>query len=317
MADALEGGAYDVIASFPDGLPEDALQVECGPEHDRKPAAESDESLLEATWRARVAANPALFNGTKFRFAGVRARTEAGVGPTLLLGLTDYRSFLGTNCAPHWERLLAASAGHLASPLGNAAVVETADRRVVLLRRGAGVGEAPNSVVMPGGHPEPEMLGVRSLGDWGQHEPAAFAVRLAATEGAAADSAPPAPLSWPAAVRRELWEGMAREIEEETGVPRAALGPLRCIGFCRRVLNHRPDIIFHVRCALTASEVAAHYAGSQDGSAHRDESTALFTLERHELVRRALDANDLPMPGCHRGGVHLYREHLAAASSSS
>ena len=189
----LDGGSYEIILALP-GLLETELQVSCAKEHDRLPASEAgalarldpttsvlvkvppqpeltrlkptvaDEALLESTWQARLASNPSLFNGAKFRFASVS--TEPGGAASILLGLTDYRSFLGTNCAPHWERLLALSPAHLACPLGNAVIMETADDRVVLLRRGSGVGEAPNSVVMPGGHPEPEAVGVLSLAAW-------------------------------------------------------------------------------------------------------------------------------------------------------
>ena len=287
----LDGGDYEIIVELP-GLLEQELQVSCSKEHDRRPASEADEALLESTWQARLASNPSLFNGAKFRFAG--ASCDPGGVATLSLGLTDYRSFLGTNCAPHWERLLALSPTHLACPLGNAVIMETADEHVVLLRRGSGVGEAPNSVVMPGGHPEPEAVGVSSLADW--------AVSGDATAGPA----------WNRRVQHEMWDGMLREIEEETGVPRSALAPMRCIGFCRRVLNFRPDIMFHVRCALTSAEIQQAYIGSQDGSVHRDESVALFTVEKHEFVRQVLDENSIPMPGCHRGGVHLYRAFLAS-----
>jgi hypothetical protein len=189
--------------------------------------------LLESTWQARLAANPSLFNGAKFRFADAVAEND---GVMVHLGVTDYRSFLGTNCAPHWQRLLDASFSTLASPLGNAVVLETADDRVVLLQRGGSVGEVPNSVVMPGGHPEPGQVGVPSVAAW--------------LAGDAASA-----IGWEARVRHELWDGMVREIEEETGIPRATLQPLRCIGFCRRRLNHRPDIIFYGRCALSAVEV--------------------------------------------------------------
>ena len=48
-----------------------------------------------------------------------------------------------------------------------------------------------------GGHPEPEAVGVPSLAAWAGHT----------TAGAA----------WAASVRHELWEGMIREVEEETG----------------------------------------------------------------------------------------------------
>lgn len=43
---------------------------------------------------------------------------------------------------------------HIASNLGNGAVVETSDNRVLVLQRGTDVGECPGQPVFPGGHPE-------------------------------------------------------------------------------------------------------------------------------------------------------------------
>lgn len=43
---------------------------------------------------------------------------------------------------------------HMSSPLGNGAVVETSDKKIVVLRRSSNVGEFPGHFVFPGGHPE-------------------------------------------------------------------------------------------------------------------------------------------------------------------
>lgn len=43
---------------------------------------------------------------------------------------------------------------HTSSPLGNGAVVETSEKRLVILRRSNNVGEFPGHFVFPGGHPE-------------------------------------------------------------------------------------------------------------------------------------------------------------------
>lgn len=43
---------------------------------------------------------------------------------------------------------------HTASPLGNGAIVKTADDHIVVLKRGADVGEFPGHPVFPGGHSE-------------------------------------------------------------------------------------------------------------------------------------------------------------------
>ena len=172
---------------------------------------------------------------------------------------------------------------------------------MVLLRRSASVGECPHTVVMPGGHPEPEAMGVASLAEW--HGAAGAAVR-----------GMHAGVGWAEKVGHELYDGMVREVVEETGVPREALSEPLCLGFSRRLLNHRPDIIFLIECRIDSTAVARLYATS-DG-VDRDKSKSLTLLERAELLRRVLDEDDpsLPMPGCHRGGLALYRTYLEHAT---
>lgn len=43
---------------------------------------------------------------------------------------------------------------HTADPLGNGAVVETADHHILILQRSIDVGEFPGYIVFPGGHSE-------------------------------------------------------------------------------------------------------------------------------------------------------------------
>ncbi|XXG54905.1 hypothetical protein AAC387_Pa03g2673 [Persea americana] len=66
------------------------------------------------------------------------------------------------NCGhnPLWEKFLVPSEDdsircqHTASPLGNAAVVETADKKILVLQRSYNVGEFPGHFVFLGGHLE-------------------------------------------------------------------------------------------------------------------------------------------------------------------
>ena len=65
--------------------------------YDRRRHKEYDEAM-EAEWGRRLAANPLLFNASKFRFHSV---TAADASPCLLrLGLTNYKEFIGTNMSP-------------------------------------------------------------------------------------------------------------------------------------------------------------------------------------------------------------------------
>lgn len=43
---------------------------------------------------------------------------------------------------------------HTASPLGNGAIVEVIDKKILVLQRSNNVGEFPGHFVFPGGHPE-------------------------------------------------------------------------------------------------------------------------------------------------------------------
>lgn len=43
---------------------------------------------------------------------------------------------------------------HTSNPLGNGAIVETSDGKILLLKRSNNVGEFPGHFVFPGGHPE-------------------------------------------------------------------------------------------------------------------------------------------------------------------
>ena len=362
-------GAFTLLACFPHGLRETELRVVCDPTHDRACFA-GDEAAIEVIWQRRVAAQPTLFNGAKFRFSHivecgllaqggmhvssaevVAAAPEAFAAAaaatplpaatsvscpvpvsctTLHLGLTDYRSFLGTNCGGNWSGLPPAC---LASPLGNAAIVKTADGCVVLLRRSDTVGEMPHTVVMPGGHPEPIAVGVSSLEEW--KSDVGTAARMSDGTLSPRDAPPwdtvgdemgggmgsggmggsaagggAGGASWAMCVRHELYDAMLREVLEETGLPLESLGAPLCLGFSRRVLHYRPDIVFLVECSLHSRDVAETYVTVE--GVHREESTSIQLVEQHELLRRVLDEEDpsLPMPGCHRGGLELYRRYL-------
>jgi hypothetical protein len=89
------------------------LEVDFSPVYDREPHPDLDlEKRIEMTWEQRVAKQPSLHNGTKFRYGGYN-RAKAGEGMTvssetvcLHLGLTDYKTFLGTNLSAEWDRFL-------------------------------------------------------------------------------------------------------------------------------------------------------------------------------------------------------------------
>ncbi|XP_057449209.1 nudix hydrolase 9-like isoform X1 [Lotus japonicus] len=199
----------------------------------------------------------------------------------LHLGLTDYRTFVGTNLSPLWERFLIPSEDdsvicqHTSRALGNGAVVETIDKKILVLQRSNNVGEFPGYFVFLGGHPEPQEVGIASH----QH------VRELME-------------SINIKVSQEMFDSIVREVVEEIGVPASSLSNPAFIGISRRDLNVRPAAFFFIKCNLDSKEVQQFYSSAQDGY----ESTQLYAFPMDELEKMASR-----MPGCHRGGFALYK----------
>lgn len=171
---------------------------------------------------------------------------------------------------------------HTANPLGNGAVVETSDGRILLLKRSNNVGEFPGHFVFPGGHPEPEEVGIVSL-----------------------DSSDPEVLN--RLVAQEMFDSIIREVVEETGVPAESLQNAVFIGISRRELNVRPTAFFFMKCTLQSNEIQKLYASAQDGF----ESTQLYAVSKDELENLTSK-----MPGCHHGGFVLYKLMIEAQKNN-
>ncbi|XP_017607665.1 nudix hydrolase 9 isoform X4 [Gossypium arboreum] len=192
-------------------------------------------------------------------------------------------TFVGTNLNPSWEKFLVASEDdptqcqHTSSPLGNGAIVETSDQKIVLLQRSDNVGEFPGHFVFPGGHPEPQEVGIET------HE-----YCKGSKDSELVNKK----------VLQEMFESIIREVVEEIGVPATSLSDPLFIGISRRVLNVRPAIFFFIKCSLESKEIHQLYSKAQDGY----ESTQLYTVSMIEVEHMTLK-----MPGCHQGGFALYK----------
>ncbi|KAI4304661.1 hypothetical protein MLD38_040138 [Melastoma candidum] len=279
---------FELLLAYPGGLSPSQVSVDFQEAYDRIPHPEVVlESSIDEIWGQRVQRNPSLYNGKKFRYAGYAAHTGGSDSNqvsrvTLHLGLTDYRTFVGTNLNPLWESFLVPSEDdvtrckHTSSPLGNGAIVETSDGKIIVLRRSNNVGEFPGHYVFPGGHPEPEEVGISS------HPPIESLVDFE-TNRKLAD---------------EMFDSIFREVVEEIGVPSTSLGDATFIGVSRRKLNVRPTAFFFMKCCLHSDEVRRCYSTAQDGY----ESTQLFSVPLIELMDLAPK-----MPGCHQGGFALYQ----------
>nr|XP_034921003.1 nudix hydrolase 9 isoform X3 [Populus alba] len=265
----MEKTNYKLVLSCPSGLSPSQVSVVFDPSYDRiaHPDIELENSISEI-WDQRVQKNASLYNGKKFRYGGYtlcnRGGSQQDFHVCLHLGLTDYRTFVGTNLNPLWEKFLVPSEDdlmqcqHTSSPLGNGAILETSDKKIVVLQRSYNVGEFPGHVVFPGGHPEPEEVGAAS---------------------------------------HQMGERLTNSEHNNT-----KCNPL-FIGISRRVLNVRPAAFFFIKCNIESKEIQRLYAGAQDGY----ESTQLYTVSLIELENMASK-----MPGCHQGGLALYKLMLEA-----
>ncbi|PON66983.1 Dihydroneopterin triphosphate diphosphatase [Parasponia andersonii] len=193
------------------------------------------------------------------------------------------RTFVGTNLNPSWEKFLVPSEDdsvrcqHTSSPLGNGAIIETSDGKILVLKRSYNVGEFPGHFVFPGGHPEPEEVGIERH----QHDKNLMNSDIINKK-----------------VSQEMFDSIIREVVEETGVPATSLCKPVFIGISRRELNVRPAAFFFMKCTLESNEIQQLYSCAQDGF----ESTQLYTVSVIELENMTSK-----MPGCHHGGFTLYK----------
>ncbi|XP_021720941.1 nudix hydrolase 9-like isoform X1 [Chenopodium quinoa] len=277
---------YKLMLSCPSGLLPSQVSVIFDKLYDRIPHPDFDlEKSIDQIWDQRAQQNSSLYNGKKFRYGGHAFHSTGGVDCksncylNLHLGLTDYRTFMGTNLNPLWEKFLVQSEDetircqHTSNPLGNGGIVETSDGKILVLKRSNNVGEFPGHFVFPGGHPEPEEVGIISH-----------------------DNLDPESLS--RRVSMEMFDSIVREVVEETGVPAISLSNPVFIGISRRELNVRPTAFFFMKCSLQSKDIEKLYSSAQDGF----ESTQLCTISKDELESVAWK-----MPGCHHGGLALYK----------
>ncbi|KAF3453800.1 hypothetical protein FNV43_RR04241 [Rhamnella rubrinervis] len=284
---------FKLLLSCPSGLSLEQLSVSFDEAYDRirHPDISLEKSIFEI-WGQRIQRNTSLYNGQKFRYGGHKLCNRDGSNEAshvcLHLGLTDYRTFVGTNLNPLWEKFLVTSEDdsvccqHTSSPLGNGAIVETPDKKILVLQRSNNVGEFPGHFVFPGGHPEPQEAGI-AFHQLGENSIDSEIINKK--------------------VSLEMFDSIIREVVEEIGVPAASLCKPIFIGISRRELNVRPAAFFFIKCSLESEEIQQLYSSAEDGF----ESTELYTVTMSDLENMAFR-----MPGCHQGGFALYKLMIEA-----
>lgn len=149
------------------------VRVRLSPAFDRKTHPNAAlESSIDAVWHEYKERSPRLFNATKFRLEAISKQQAAAQSAQLLVldwGLTDYKTYLGTCCSTNVSRFIADGKAlgdsesnefaFLSRKVGVAAVVETADAHIALIKRSKSVGVYQDMYDTPGGHPEPSVRG--------------------------------------------------------------------------------------------------------------------------------------------------------------
>ncbi|CAN8255005.1 unnamed protein product [Cochlearia groenlandica] len=284
----MKAEGYKLLLSCPHGLSPSQVSVDFSKSHDRI-------SHSDPAWEQRRQCNSSLFNGQKFRYGSYCLYDDVnGTGEVphvcLRLGLTDYRTFVGTNLSSLWEKFLVQSQDdsvrcrHTSSPLGNGAVVETSDKKIIVLLRSNNVVEFPGHYVFPGGHPEVLEVGIDDSHQLEKDVETSELLNKKTTQ--------------------EMFDSITREVVEETGIPASSLSLPLFIGISRRELNVRPAMFFFIKCSHHSDEIPKLYSNAEDGF----ESTQLHTVSMEEL--KTMTSR---MPGCHHGGFALYELMLATS----
>ncbi|KAL5169441.1 Nudix hydrolase 9 [Glycine soja] len=207
--------SFTLLVSCTSGLSLSQVSVACSEAYDRIPHSEvSLENTISEIWEQRSQKNNSLFNGKKFRYGGYVL--ESGDGSDFCGD--KFKSYVG---------------------------------KVPVSIRSNNVGEFPGHFVFPGGHPEPQEIGITS------HQ---YDKEL--TE------------SVNIKVSQEIFDSIVREVVEEIGVPASSLSIPAFIGISHRNLNVRPAAFFSIKCNLDSKEVQQFYSITQDGY----ESTQLYAV---------------------------------------
>lgn len=80
-----------------------------------------------------------------------------------MLGLTNYKSYVGSNLGPKWKLFydegmkLGDPCAYFANPLGNQVAIVLKDGKHVIMNRSFEVAESQGKLTAVGGHPEPSV----------------------------------------------------------------------------------------------------------------------------------------------------------------
>ena len=204
-----------------------------------------------------LSANPTLFNGSKFRLAGVIVRSgydlksnnthfiqpkpTANLTLTLKVGLSDYKNCTVTNLsylAPLFSeyglKMSQDSQLCMADVIGHSCLLLSSDGYFVIQLRSQTVGEAAGMWHFPGGHPEPEDVGIHTNDDLFQ--------------------------SGQDVIVNEIYNSLLKELKEELNIPLDNLSEPMLLSIIRdKGSYYKPEFNFITHANLTAAQIAALY----------------------------------------------------------
>jgi hypothetical protein len=330
MMSAIEEAFTLLLVCVPP-VDEDACHVVYRREFDRVPHPSLD-AAIDKAWRHAVDRNANIFDGRKFRLAAVASPAESSdcaAVPTLHLGLTGYREYLGTNRldAPLLAQLIrdgeanhADAAAHLSNALGCEAVLITSDNYAVLLRRSSAVATHGGLYNGPSGHPEPSRAGLGSEPTIRRNVKGGVAAGMADKPSATVESnarpqspgaapLPPDPDS--RRVASELFDSILQETVEEIGVPHGALSAPLLLGVMTDSCG-KPDALFLLFTRLDAAAVRATYDSGAAAEGWESDKLLLLPCGRLLEGERDLVASlGIRLTGVTRAAVECLRRARA------
>ncbi|KAF8763347.1 Uridine diphosphate glucose pyrophosphatase like protein [Argiope bruennichi] len=187
----------------------------------------------------------------------------------LLLGLTSYKDFIGTNCASESEILInlglqnhGNSQAYASDPLGVGALIVTNDNNIIFIRRSGQCAEFPFMVDRPGGHPEPDDVIAKAGEDFQNMDPSL--------------------------ILEEIFDSILKEVTEEVNIPIQNLSSPVLLGVSYNPLTMRtPSLEFYLKCDFSTNEIKELY--TRLIKVDIEESTELIIIPVEEVLDNDLE----------------------------
>lgn len=245
------------------------IQEACSGEGETKAAWTRVHSIIDAVWKSRTRQNPKLFNKSKFRLLSLNVEEEQTPQYSkvrLELGLTDYKTYLGTNCISDdnrfseicslGEQVFNNPRGFLADSLGVGAVVLVShsearqNPEIILIRRSLSTGEYQGFLDLPGGHPEPDRL-----------------IQANSSQD----------------LTNELFFSISDEVCAEVNIPLVDLTEPRLFALVRQPgqSHDKPSCLFVIESTLTKSQILELYL---QGGEEAEESTDIIFCKLNDVI---------------------------------